>query len=393
MTNIQEQSPTLGPSLLPLGEEALRTEARRVARSLLADGARERDRLRAVAHREIAELGKAGFMGLLVPTEFGGRGCSLLGYCLALEEIAAVDAGVSTSVHVHSLGATLMIARFGTQAQKSSLLPTMATGACIGSFLLTEPQAGSDSSALRTTARRDGGHFVLDGTKHLITNGKSAGTVLVWAVTDPAKGRKGITAFIVPTGTPGYAATRVEAKMGQHSSETVEVTLSGCRVPADHILGEEGDGYRLALAGLADGRIAIAAQSVGIARAAFEAALAYAQQRTAYGQPIARLQAVTFHLADMAMQIEVARTFYIHACRLQAAGHAAIKEAAMAKLFASEMAEKVCSAALQVHGGNGYLADHDVERYSRDARATQIYEGTSDIQRVIIGKELLQSKN
>ncbi|TAK16770.1 MAG: acyl-CoA dehydrogenase [Rhizorhabdus sp.] len=383
--------PDVAPSLLTHGEANLRDEARDAAARLLAPDADGRNERGGFPNDAVDALGRMGFMGLLVPSAFGGRGCGILGYSLALEEIAAVDAGVSTTMHVHSLGATLMLARFGTEAQKARYLPEMAAGRTIGSFVLTEPQAGSDAAAIRTVARRDGDDFVITGSKHLITNGKTAGVVLVWALTDPALGREGITAFIVPTDTPGYDGSHVDAKMGQHSSETVRVELNECRVPAANILGVEGRGFRHAMSGLADGRIAIAAQAVGIAQAAYAAALDYARSREAYGAPIIKLQAIQFRLADMATQIEIARNFYISTAAQRQAGHDCIREASMAKLFASEMAEKVCSDALQIFGGNGYLREYRVERYCRDVRVTQIYEGTSDIQRLIIGRDIARS--
>ena len=377
-------------SLLSEAQEALRRNAWETATRVLLPGAAQRDAARAPAIHEYAELGKAGLMGLLVPKIYGGRDSGFVGYCLAMEELAAADAGISMAVHAHSIGGTLMIARFGTDEQKKRFLPALASGEQLGAFLLTEPSAGSDAAALRTTAQKDGDHFILDGEKHLITNGGIAGTVVVWAVSDPGAGKKGITAFIVPTRTPGYEATRVEQKMGQHSSDTARVSFRNCRVPAANVLGEEGRGFRLAMSGLVEGRIAIAAQAVGIARAAYDVALRYAHTRHAYGQPLTHLQAISFRLAEMATQIEIARTFYIYAATLSERGVPFVKEASMAKIFAAQMAEQVCSAALQIHGGNGYLRDFTVERLARDARATQLYEGTNDIQNVIIAREILR---
>lgn len=369
----------------------LREAARDVATNFLNPSAAERDRTRAFPTAELAELGRLGFMGMLIPEEYGGSDTGFLGYCLVIEEIAAADAGISTTVHVHNLGASIILARFGTPDQKARFLPAMATGACIGAFLLTEPHAGSDTAAIRTTARREGDHFVLNGSKQFISNGKSAGLALVFAVTDPAAGKRGTTAFLIPTETPGYVVTRVEEKMGQHSSDTAQITLEDCRVPADLVLGNVDGGYQIAMSGLADGRIAIAAQAVGIARAAYEQALRYAHERQAYGAPIGKLQAISFRLADMATDVEIARHYYTYAAALCEAGKPCVKEASMAKLFASEMAEKVCSDALQIHGGYGYLRDFPLERYSRDVRVTKIYEGTSDIQRLIISRQLTPS--
>lgn len=395
MNNSAEQDPAIRDtpnSLLNEYDIRLRREAREIASRVLAPGAAQRDQIGTYPIDELRELGNAGFMGLLVPREYGGRESGFVGYCLSMEEFAAADAGISTTVHVHSLGATLMLTRFGSDEQKRRYLPRMATGERIGSFLLTEPTAGSDAAAIQTRATRDGDYFVLNGEKHLITSGRVAGTVIVWAVTDPNKGKDGISAFIVPTDTPGYQATKIEAKMGQHSSETAQVSFTNCRVSSANLLGEEGRGYRLAMSGLADGRIAIGAQAVGIARAAYQAALRYAMSREAYGEPIARLQAISFRLAEMATQIEISRTFYIHAAKLSDSGENFTKEASMAKLFASQMAERVCSDALQIHGGNGYLRDFPVERYCRDVRVTQLYEGTSDIQKLIIAREIMRAR-
>jgi len=379
------------PYQLTPAQHAFRTWVTDTAQRVVAPGAAERDRTHEFPAALIAELGQLGLMGLLVPPEHGGHDKGFVSYCLATEALAAADAGVSTTVHVHSIGGTLLLARAGTDAQKRQYLPAMASGQSIGSFLLTEPGTGSDAAAIQTEARRDGDHFVINGHKHLITNGQCAGTVLVWAVTDRSAGKKGITAFIVPTATPGYRATRIDGKLGQHSSETADVRFEDCRVHHSNVLGDEGGGLKMAMSALADGRIAVAAQAVGIASAAYDAALAYAKTRVAFGQPIIRQQAVAFRLADMATQLEVSRSFYLYAAALREAGHNCIKEAAMAKLYASEMAEKVCSQALQIHGGNGYLSDHAVERYYRDVRVTQIYEGTSDIQRLIIGRDIAQT--
>jgi alkylation response protein AidB-like acyl-CoA dehydrogenase len=370
--------------------EMIRDTTRKLAERVLSPGAAERDRTGAHPAVEIRALSKNGLMGMLVPEEYGGAGMDFLGYCLAIEEIAAADAGISTMVHVHNLGACRTLARFGTPEQKRRYLPAMTRGEVIGAFLLTEPQAGSDTAAIRTTARRAGAYFVLNGTKQFITNGKTAGIGLVTAVTDPAAGRHGITIFAVLTDMPGYKVLRVEEKMGQRSSDTAQIAIEDCRVPAENIVGREGGGYAVVMGSLADGRITVAAQAVGIARAAYEQALRYAGEREAYGAPISRLQAVAFRLADMATQIDVARQYYQYAAALCAIGRPCAKEAAMAKLFATEMAERICSDALQIHGGYGYLRDFPLERYCRDVRVTKIYEGTSDIQRVIISREIMK---
>jgi alkylation response protein AidB-like acyl-CoA dehydrogenase len=277
---------------------------------------------------------------------------------------------------------------YASAEQKARFLRPLASGAALGAFALTEPHVGSDAAALRTTAARDGDHYVLNGVKQFITSGKHADYAMVVAVTDKEAGKRGMSMFVVPTNTPGYVVARLEEKAGQHSSDTAQILFDNCRVPAANLIGEEGEGYRIALSALEGGRIGIAAQSVGMARAAFEAALKYAKERTAFGRPIFEHQAVNFRLADMATQVEAARQLVLHAAHLRDQGVPCLKEAAMAKLFASEMAERVCSDAIQVHGGYGYVSDFPVERIWRDVRVCQIYEGTSDIQRMLIGRAL-----
>jgi alkylation response protein AidB-like acyl-CoA dehydrogenase len=333
-------------------------------------------------------MGELGLLGMLVPETYGGSDTGTVAYAAALEEIAAGDGPCSTIMSVHSSVGCVPILKFGNEEQKQRFLPKLATGEWIGGFALTEPQAGSDASNLRTRARRDGDHYVLDGAKQFITSGKNGQVIIVFAVTDAAAGKKGITAFIVPTDTPGYEVIRVEHKLGLHSSDTCQIAFNGMRVGADLRLGEEGDGYRIALANLEGGRIGIAAQAVGMARAAYEAARDYARERTAFGKPIIEHQAVAFRLADMATQIEAARQLVFHAASLREAGLPCLSEASMAKLFASEMAERVCSDAIQIHGGYGYMSDYPVERIYRDVRICQIYEGTSDVQRMVIARNL-----
>jgi alkylation response protein AidB-like acyl-CoA dehydrogenase len=312
----------------------------------------------------------------------------VIAYAAALEEIAAGDGPCSTIMSVHSSVGCVPILKFGTEEQRQRFLPKLASGEWIGGFALTEPQAGSDASNLKTRARRNSDHYVLDGSKQFITSGKNGDVIIVFAVTDPDVGKKGITAFIVPTDTPGYEVIRVEEKLGLHSSDTCQIAFNGMRIPAELRLGAEGEGYRIALANLEGGRIGIAAQAVGMARAAFEAARDYARERTAFGKPIFEHQAVAFRLADMAVRIEAARQLVFHAASLREAGLPCLSEASMAKLFASEMAERVCSDAIQIHGGYGYMADYPVERIYRDVRICQIYEGTSDVQRMVIARNL-----
>ncbi|WP_160003264.1 acyl-CoA dehydrogenase family protein [Rhizobium sp. 18055] len=362
--------------------------ARDFARERLAPGAAERDRTHSFPRDEMKEMGALGLLGMLVPDTYGGSDTGAIAYAAALEEIAAGDGACSTIMSVHSSVGCVPILRFGTAEQKQRFLPKLSTGEWIGGFALTEPQAGSDASNLRSRARLDGNHYVLDGAKQFITSGKNGNVIIVFAVTNPEAGKKGITAFIVPTDTPGYEVIRVEQKLGLHSSDTCQIAFNEMRIPADLRLGEDGDGYRIALANLEGGRIGIGAQAVGMARAAFEAACDYARERTAFGKAIIEHQAVAFRLADMATQIEAARQLVFHAAALREAGLPCLSEASMAKLFASEMAERVCSDAIQIHGGYGYMSDYPVERIYRDVRICQIYEGTSDVQRMVIARNL-----
>jgi alkylation response protein AidB-like acyl-CoA dehydrogenase len=339
----------------------------------------------AQVHRQLAQLGAYGVM---VPPAYGGAGLDALALAVMLEEIAAGDGGTSTAISVNNCPVCSILLAYGNDDQKRDWLTPLARGDMLGAFCLTEPQAGSDASALRTTATRDGDSYVLNGVKQFITSGKNGQLAIVMAVTDKSAGKRGISAFIVPTATPGYVVARLEDKLGQHSSDTAQIVFDDCRVPAANLIGAEGEGYRIALSGLEGGRIGIAAQSVGMARAAFEAALAYAKERESFGEPLFAHQAVQFRLSDMATQLEAARQLVWHAAALKDAGQPCLTEAAMAKLFASEAAERICSAALQIHGGYGYLSDFPVERIYRDVRVCQIYEGTSDIQKILIARGL-----
>jgi len=336
-------------------------------------------------HRQLAELGAYGVM---VPPEQGGAGLDALALALILEEIAAGDGGTSTAISVNNCPVCSILLSYGSDAQKRDWLAPLARGEMLGAFCLTEPQAGSDASALRTSARRDGDSYVIDGVKQFITSGKEGDVAIVLAVTDKAAGKRGISAFIVPTATPGYIVARLEDKLGQHSSDTAQIVFENCRIPAANRIGAEGEGYRIALSGLEGGRIGIAAQSVGMARAAFDAALAYARERESFGQRTFDHQAVQFRFAEMATQLEASRQLVWHAASLKDAGLPCLTEAAMAKLFASEAAERICSAALQSFGGYGYVTDFPVERIYRDVRVCQIYEGTSDIQKILIARGL-----
>jgi butyryl-CoA dehydrogenase len=367
--------------------EMIRDSVRAFARERLAPHAADWDRDGTFPREALAGLASLGLMGICVPEEWGGAGLGYLALSVAMEEIAAGDGGTSTAVAVSNLVANI-IAGYGDDAQKQRFLKPVASGATLGCFCLTEPHVGSDASAIRTTARRDGAHWVLNGVKQFVTSGQNAGVAVVFAVTEKGAGKKGIGGFVVPTDTRGFAVARLEHKLGQRTSDTAQIVLEDCRVPADHLLGQEGQGYRIALANLEGGRIGIAAQAVGMARAAFEAAREYARQRETFGKPIIEHQAVNFRLADMATRIDVARQMVWHAAALRDAGRPCLKEASMAKLFASEMAEDVCSDAIQIHGGYGYLNDFPVERIYRDVRVCQIYEGASDIQRMLIGRTI-----
>ncbi|MFC5759008.1 acyl-CoA dehydrogenase family protein [Rhizobium sp. GCM10022189] len=369
-------------------QQQIRDLARDFARERLAPGAAKRDRDSLFPREELREMGELGLLGMLVPEAYGGSDTGVIAYAAALEEIAAGDGPCSTIMSVHSSVGCVPILKFGNEEQRQRFLPKLASGEWIGGFALTEPQAGSDASNLKTRARRDGDHYVLDGAKQFITSGKNGQVIIVFAVTDPDAGKKGITAFIVPTDTPGYEVIRVEEKLGLHSSDTCQIAFNNMRIPAEFRLGGEGEGYRIALANLEGGRIGIAAQAVGMAKAAFEAARDYARERSAFGKLIVEHQAVAFRLADMATRIEAARQLVFHAASLREAGLPCLSEASMAKLFASEMAERVCSDAIQIHGGYGYMADYPVERIYRDVRICQIYEGTSDVQRMVIARNL-----
>ena len=336
-------------------------------------------------HQGLAAL---GCYGICVPEQYGGAALDYVSLALVLEEIAAGDGGTSTVISVTNCPVNAILMRYGSEAQKQQWLTPLAKGEMLGAFCLTEPHVGSDASALRTTATRDGNDYVINGVKQFITSGQNGDVGIVIAVTDKAAGKKGMSAFLVPTSNPGYIVARLEDKLGQHSSDTAQINFDNCRIPAENLIGAEGEGYKIALSALEGGRIGIAAQSVGMARAAFECALQYSKERESFGQPIFQHQAVGFRLADCATQIEAARQLIWHAASLRDAGQPCLKEAAMAKLFASEMAERVCSAAIQTLGGYGVVSDFPVERIYRDVRVCQIYEGTSDVQKILIQRAL-----
>ena len=336
-------------------------------------------------HKGLAQLGA---YGICVPEAYGGANLDYLTLALVLEEIAAGDGGTSTAISVTNCPVNAILMRYGSEAQKKQWLTPLAQGEMLGAFCLTEPHVGSDASALRTTAVKDGDSYVLNGVKQFITSGKNGQVAVVIAVTDKAAGKKGMSAFMVPTDAPGYQVARLEDKLGQHSSDTAQINLDNCRIPVENRIGNEGEGYRIALSALEGGRIGIAAQSVGMARSALDVAIAYAKDRQSFGTAIFNHQAVGFRLADCATRLEAARQLIWHAAALRDAGRPCLKEAAMAKLFASETAEAVCSAAIQTLGGYGYVSDFPLERIYRDVRVCQIYEGTSDVQKIIIQRAL-----
>jgi butyryl-CoA dehydrogenase len=333
-------------------------------------------------------LAALGCYGVAVPEAYGGAGLDYQTLAIIIEEIAAGDGATSTIISVNNCPVCSILMAWGTENQKLKWLTALASGEMLGAFCLTEPHVGSEAGGLRTRAKRQGDSYVIDGVKQFITSGKHGDVAIVMAVTDPEAGKRGISAFIVPTNSPGYIVSRLEDKLGQHASDTAQITFENCVIPVDNLIGQEGQGLKIALSGLEGGRIGIASQAVGMARAAFDAALSYAHQRVAFDKPIFEHQAVQFRLADMAMKIEAARQLIAHAASLKDAGQPCLKEAAMAKLYASEMAEQVCSDAIQIHGGYGYVSDFPVERIYRDVRVCQIYEGTSDIQRILIGRAL-----
>ena len=374
--------------LLSDDHRAVQEAVRQYVQAEIAPHAAAWDKSGAFPQAQLRGLAALGCYGVAVPTELDGAGLDYLALALILEEIAAGDGATSTVVSVTNCPVNSILMGFGNADQQERFLKPLARGDMLGAFCLTEPHVGSQADGLKTTAMRDGEDYVLNGVKQFITSGKHGDVAIVMAVTDKAAGKRGISAFIVPTGTPGYIVARLEDKMGQHASDTAQILFENCRVPAANRLGEEGQGLKIALSGLEGGRIGIASQAVGMARAAFDAALAYSKDRVTFGQPIFQHQAVQFKLAGMATQIEAARQLIWHAATLKDAGRPCLKEAAMAKLFASEMAERVCSDAIQVFGGYGYVSDFPVERIYRDVRVCQIYEGTSEVQKILIGRAL-----
>ncbi|WP_374476778.1 acyl-CoA dehydrogenase family protein [Zoogloea sp.] len=374
--------------ILTQEQEMIRDSMRAFAQERLAPFAAEWDKHHTFPAQALKELGELGAMGMCVPEEWDGAGMDYMSLVLTLEEIAAGDGATSTIVSVQNSLACGITMKYGTDAQKEEWLKPLARGEKLGCFCLTEPHTGSDAGAITTRADKDGDSFVLNGVKQFITTGKHAHMAIVFAVTDKAAGKKGISCFLVPTATSGFIVGRTEEKMGQHASDTVQIILENCRVPASALLGKEGEGYKIALSNLEAGRIGIAAQSIGMARAAFEAAVRYAKERVTFGVPIIEHQAVNFRLADMNTLLDAARLMVWRAAQLKDAGKPCLKEASMAKMFASEAAEKIASDAIQIHGGVGYTSDFPVERIYRDVRICQIYEGANDIQRLVIGRSI-----
>jgi len=370
-------------------QNMIRDAARQYVREKITPYAADWDRHSTFPAEALKGLGELGFYGMLVPEQWHGCDIGYMGAAIVLEEIAAGDAATSTIISVTNSVGCLPILKFGTDEQKEKFLKPLAAGEKLAAFCLTEPHAGSDAADLRTKAVLDGDDYVINGVKQFITSGKHADIAIVFAVTDPAAGKKGISAFIVPTDSPGYVVANVEQKMGQHASDTCQILFEDCRIPKANLLGSEGEGYKIALANLEGGRIGIAAQCVGIARAALEAACQYAKERTAFGKTLAQHQAIAFKLAEMSTQLDAARMLVYRAAQLKDAGKPCLKEASQAKLFASEVAERICSDAIQVFGGYGYLNDFPVERYYRDVRVCQIYEGTSEVQKMVISRALL----
>jgi butyryl-CoA dehydrogenase len=375
--------------ILSMEQEAIRDMARDFARRELAPFSAEWEETASFPREALAKMGELGLLGMTVPEEWGGAGADYVSYALALEEVAAGDGATSTVMSGHNSVGCMPILEYGTEQQKQRWLRPMARGELLSAFLLTEPQGGSDAAAIRSRAtRRPDGGWTIEGTKQFITTGSNAGVALVFAVTDPAAGKRGISAFLVPTEAPGYRVGRIEKKMGQNASDTCEILLEDIWVDGDALLGAEGQGYRIALSNLEGGRIGIAAQAVGLARAALEMAVTYAKERKSFGKPIFEHQAVSFRLADRAAELEAARQLVLHAASLRSAGRPCLKEASMAKLVASETAERVCSDAIQTFGGNGYMREYGVERIYRAVRVAKIYEGTNDIQRLVISRAL-----
>lgn len=362
--------------------------ARRFAQHEIKPHAADWDRAGQTPRALFKAMGEVGLMGVCVPTEYGGSGADFVSYVLAMEEVAAADCGISNMMAANNSPVAAAIVKHGTEEQKQAFLPGLCSGELLGAILLTEPHAGSDAANIRTRATEGADGFRIDGAKQFITAGKSADVAMIVAVTDPSEGKRGISCFLVPTARPGYVVAREEEKLGHRTCDTCEIRLDSLAAAESEILGERGRGLGIALGHLSAGRIGVAAQAVGTARGAYEHARDYARERETFGKPIIEHQAIAFQLAEMATEIEVARQMYLHAARLEASGEPSIREASMAKLYASEMSERVCSKAIQIHGGYGFMSAYPVEKYYRDARVLQIYEGTSEVQKIVISRHL-----
>ena len=369
----------------------IRDTAREFAQKEIAPNVRAWERDDTVPTHILGQLGELGLMGVCVDEKWDGAGADFVSYVLATEELAAADCGICNMMNVHNSPVCAALQEYGSEEQKERMLRPLAQGRVFGALLLTEPDAGSDAAAIKTRAVRHGDKYVLNGTKQFVTSGRTANIAMILAVTDSSKGAKGITCFASRTDNPGYVVSRVEEKLGHRNCDTCQITLEDMEVPADDVLGQPGEGYKIVLSFLTAGRIAVAAQAVGVARAALECSVAYARERKTFGKPLAEHQSIAFRLADMATQLTVARTMLLHVAQEKDAGRIAPVEASMIKLFASEMAEKVCSEAVQIHGGYGYLADFPVEKYYRDARVLQIYEGSSEVQKILISRDILRN--
>ena len=379
---------------MQLSEEQglIRDSVRDYVQARVAPFAADWDRDKHFPAEQLGEMAELGLFGMFIPEEWGGAGADYLSFALAIEEVAAADGACSTILSVNNSVVCSVLLKSGSEFLKQSYLKPLASGEKLGCFCLTEPHAGSDAAALKTRAEKTDDGYLINGSKAFITSGANADVAIVFAVTDAQAGKKGISAFVVPTDNPGYEVGAIENKMGQHASDTASIFFKDCLIPADHLIGSEGEGYKIALMNLEGGRIGIGAQSVGMARAAYECALAYARERSSFGKTLVEHQAIAFRLADMATRLEAARLLVHNAARLRDAGEPCLKQASMAKLFASEAAEKICSDAIQILGGYGYLKDFPLERIARDVRVAQIYEGTSDIQRIVIARELVAGK-
>lgn len=373
-------------------QRMIQSMVREFARRVVAAGAAERDRTKAFPADVLKQLGELGLLGMMVPVDLGGSGADAVSYVAALEEIAYACAATAVVMSVQNSIVCQSLLNFGTPAQQERFLVPLASGEVIGAFALTEPDAGSDPVSQATTAVRDGKHYIINGTKRFITSGKNAGTVIVTAKTDEAKRHRGISAFVLNKGTPGFKVGHEEDKLGLRASDTTDLIFDDCRVPADQRLGAEGQGFEIAMQGLDSGRIGIAAQSVGVAQAALDAAVRYTQKRTQFGQSVSKFQGLRWIVADLATQIAAARQLTLAAAALKDRGQNFTMQAAMAKLFASEMVNRVTGQAIQLHGGYGYTREYPVERYYRDARVFTIYEGTSEIQRVVIANHIFKDK-